>query len=152
MKKEMVYIGGGVGMVLLWLYIFYLFYMLKIKDCKVFYWYGGCFKCEFFYMQDFCEIEQEYDNFSYYIVFFDIKVVNEVDKWKVKEDINDKLGDGYFGFIYQVLYDNYLKDYLELEEIEYYFCGLLFMLQVVMKMFDDFGVFEENIVFDDFGS
>lgn len=44
-----------------------------------------------------------------------------------------------------------MSKYDVLEDIEYYICGLLMMNFVVFKMFDDFGVEFENIVFDDFG-
>lgn len=151
-KKEMVYIGGGAGMAPLRSHIFHLFHTLKTKDRKVSYWYGGRSKRELFYTQDFREIEQEYDNFNYNIALSDVKVAKEVDHWKIKEDINDKKGDGFIGFIHQVLYDEYLKNHPEPEEVEYYLCGPPLMLQAALKMLDELGVPEENIAFDDFGS
>ncbi|TXB67655.1 NADH:ubiquinone reductase (Na(+)-transporting) subunit F [Phaeodactylibacter luteus] len=151
-KKEMVYIGGGAGMAPLRSHIFHLFHTLKTKDRKVSYWYGGRSKRELFYTEDFREIEREYDNFSYHIALSDTKVAHEVDKWKVKEDIDDKNGDGYLGFIHQVLHDEYLAKHPEPEEVEYYLCGPPLMLQAALKMLDDLGVPEENIAFDDFGS
>jgi Na+-transporting NADH:ubiquinone oxidoreductase subunit F len=60
--------------------------------------------------------------------------------------------EGPTGFIHQVVYDNYLKNHPEPEEIEYYLCGPPLMLQAVMNMLDELGVPEENIAFDDFGS
>ena len=72
------------------------------------------------------------------------------DNWQIKEDI-DAPGDGFKGFIHQVLIDNYLSKHEEPEEIEYYFCGPPLMNAAVIKMLDDFGVPEENISFDDFG-
>lgn len=151
-KKEMVYIGGGAGMAPLRSHIFHLFHTLKTKDRKVTYWYGGRSRRELFYTDDFRNIEKDYDNFNYYIALSDEKVALEVDKWKVKEDINDKSGDGFIGFIHQVLYDEYLKNHPEPEEIEYYLCGPPLMLEAAMKMLDELGVPEENIAFDDFGS
>ncbi|MCB1376585.1 MAG: hypothetical protein KDJ78_20845, partial [Rhodobacteraceae bacterium] len=115
-------------------------------------WYGGRSKRELFYTQDFREIEQEYDNFNYHIALSDVKVAKEVDHWKIKEDINDKKGDGFIGFIHQVLYDEYLKNHPEPEEVEYYLCGPPLMLQAALKMLDELGVPDENIAFDDFGS
>jgi len=151
-KKEMVYIGGGAGMAPLRSHIFHLFHTLKTRDRKVTYWYGGRSKRELFYTQDFREIEQEFDNFNYYLALSDTKVAEEVDNWKVKKSLDDKEGDGYLGFIHQVLYDNYLKDHPEPEEVEYYLCGPPLMLQAAMKMLDELGVPDENIAFDDFGS
>ncbi|PHN06635.1 NADH:ubiquinone reductase (Na(+)-transporting) subunit F [Flavilitoribacter nigricans] len=148
-KKEMVYIGGGAGMAPLRSHIFHLFHTLKTKDRKVSYWYGGRSVRELFYTEDFRDIEKDYDNFNYYIA---LSNATEEDNWKVKSDISDKSGDGFTGFIHQVLYDEYLKNHPEPEEIEYYLCGPPLMLQAALKMLDELGVPEENIAFDDFGS
>ena len=151
-KKEMVYIGGGAGMAPLRSHIFHLFHTQKTKDRKVSYWYGGRSRAELFYTEDFREIEENFDNFNYYIALSDQRMANEVDNWKLKEDINDEAGEGFLGFIHQVLYDNYLKNHPEPEEVEYYLCGPPLMLAAALKMLDDLGVPEENIAFDDFGS
>lgn len=150
-KKEMIYIGGGAGMAPLRSHIFHLFHTLKTKDRKVSYWYGGRSKAELFYTDDFRNIEKDFDNFAYNIALSDERMAKEVDNWKVKSDLNDKDGDGFIGFIHQVLYDNYLKNHPEPEEVEYYLCGPPLMNQAVMQMLDDLGVPEENIAFDDFG-
>ena len=148
-KKEMVYIGGGAGMAPLRSHIFHIFHTMKTKDRKVSYWYGGRSRRELFYTEDFRNIEQDYDNFKYHIA---LSNATEEDNWKVKDDIHDGNGDGFTGFIHQVLYDQYLKNHPEPEEVEYYLCGPPLMLQAAMKMLDDLGVPEENIAFDDFGS
>jgi len=149
-KKEMIYIGGGAGMAPLRSHLFHLFHTLKTTDRKVSYWYGGRSRRELFYTDHFRKIEKEYPNFSYHIALSDRNML-EKDGWKVKKDINDKEGEGYVGFIHQVLIDNYLKDHPEPEEVEYYFCGPPLMNAAVIKMLDDYGVPEENISFDDFG-
>jgi Na+-transporting NADH:ubiquinone oxidoreductase subunit F len=151
-KKEMIYIGGGAGMAPLRSHIFHLFHTLKTKDRKVSYWYGGRSKAELFYTEDFRDIEKNFDNFKYHIALSDEKMAKEVDGWKVSKDINDKSGDGFIGFIHQVLFEQYLKNHPEPEEVEYYLCGPPLMLQAVMKMLEDLGVPDENIAFDDFGS
>ena len=148
-KKEMVYIGGGAGMAPLRSHIFHLFHTLKTKERKVSYWYGGRSVRELFYTEDFRNIEQDYDNFKYYIA---LSNATEEDNWKNKEGIGDTAGDGFTGFIHQVLYDEYLQSHPEPEEIEYYLCGPPLMLQAALKMLDELGVPEENIAFDDFGS
>ncbi len=147
-KKEMVYIGGGAGMAPLRSHLFHLFHTLKTKDRKVSYWYGGRSVRELFYTDHFREIEKDFPNFSYHIALSDPM---EEDKWVLKEDVDDKNGDGYKGFIHQVLYDNYLQNHPEPEEIEYYFCGPPLMNAAVIKMLDELGVPDENIAFDDFG-
>ena len=73
------------------------------------------------------------------------------DNWKIKKSPDDKDADGYVGFIHQVLYDNYLKDHPEPDEVEYYLCGPPLMNSAVLKLLDDLGIPQENIRFDDFG-
>ncbi len=136
-NREMVYIGGGAGMAPLRSHIFHLFHTLKTTR-KVSYWYGGRSLRELFYTEDFREIEKKFPNFSYHIALSEPR---PEDNW-----------DGPVGFIHQVVYDNYLKNHPEPEEIEYYLCGPPLMLQAVLKMLDELGVPEENIAFDDFGS
>ena len=58
---------------------------------------------------------------------------------------------GYTGFIHQVLFENYLKQHTEPEDIEYYLCGPPMMNTAVFKMLDELGVPPANIAFDDFG-
>jgi Na+-transporting NADH:ubiquinone oxidoreductase subunit F len=147
-KKEMIYIGGGAGMAPLRSHLFHLFHTEKTRDRKVSFWYGGRSKRELFYLKDFNEIEQEFDNFSFNVALSDPL---PEDNWKIKDNMQDKEGDGFVGFIHQVLIDQYLSKHPEPEEVEYYFCGPPLMNQAVIKMLDDYGVPEENISFDDFG-
>ena len=73
------------------------------------------------------------------------------DNWKLSKDVQDREGDGFTGFIHKVLYDQYLKNHAEPEEVEYYFCGPPMMNAAVIKLLDDLGVPKDNIAFDDFG-
>lgn len=136
-KKEMVYIGGGAGMAPLRSHIFHMFHTEKMRDRKVSYWYGGRSGKELFYQDDFEAIEKEFDNFKFHIA--------------LSEPLPDENWTGYKGFIHQVLYENYLKNHPEPEEIEYYICGPPMMLSAVQKMLGDLGVPDENIAYDDFG-
>jgi Na+-transporting NADH:ubiquinone oxidoreductase subunit F len=144
--REMIYIGGGAGMAPLRSHIFHLFHTEK-SDRKVSYWYGGRSKRELFYLDHFRKIEDDFPNFKFHI---GLSEPLPEDNWNEKKSLNDE-GDGYVGFIHQCLYDNYLKDHPEPEEIEYYLCGPPLMNAAVLKMLDDLGVPEENIRFDDFG-
>lgn len=136
-NKEMVYIGGGAGMAPLRSHIFHLFHTEK-TDRKVSYWYGGRSLRELFYTDHFRDIEEKFPNFTYHI--------------GLSEPLPEDNWDGPVGFIHQVVYDHYLKDHPEPEEIEYYLCGPPLMLKAVMTMLDELGVPEQNIAFDDFGS
>lgn len=144
---EMLYVGGGAGMAPMRSHIYQLFKTLKTKR-KVTYWYGGRSKRELFYIEHFREIERENPNFKFYIALSDPL---PEDNWKVKKDINDPDGDGFVGFIHQVVIDQYLSKHENPEDIELYFCGPPLMNKAVQKMGEDFGIPDENIRFDDFG-
>ena len=135
--KEMMFIGGGAGMAPMRSHIFHQFHTLKTKR-KTTFWYGARSKREIFYEEHFRKIEKEFPNFKFYIALSEPK---PEDNW-----------DGYVGFIHEVIYEQYLKNHEEPEEIEYYMCGPPLMAQAVLKMLDELGVPRENIFFDDFGS
>ena len=135
-KREMVYIGGGAGMAPMRSHIFHLFHTLKTRDRKVSFWYGARSKREMFYDEDFKSIEKEFDNFSYNVALSDAL---KEDNWT-----------GYTGFIHNALYDNYLKNHDEPEEIEYYLCGPPMMISAVKGMLDNLGVPPDMISYDEF--
>ena len=136
-NKEMVYIGGGAGMAPLRSHLFHLFHTSKEKERKISFWYGGRSLREIFYTEQFREIEKQFSNFQYNIA--------------LSEPLPEDNWTGYTGFIHNVLYENYLKNHPEPEEIEYYLCGPPMMNAAVFKMLDELGVPPGNIAFDDFG-
>jgi len=146
--KEKVYIGGGAGMAPLRSHLFHLFHTEKWRDSKVSYWYGGRTRRELFYMQDFADIEKEFDNFKFYVA---LDNPLPEDNWSIKKDIHDEEADGFKGYVMQVLFEEYLKNHPAPEEIEYYYCGPPMMAKSIMEKLDALGVPEENIAFDDFG-
>lgn len=146
-EAEMLYIGGGAGMAPMRSHLFHLFHTLETGR-KVTYWYGGRSKRELFYLDDFQQIEKKFPNFKFFIALSDPL---PEDNWTVKKDIHDAEGDGFKGFIHQVVIDQYLNKHDEPEDIEFYFCGPPLMNAAVLKMVDDFGVPPENVSFDDFG-
>ena len=135
-NKEMMFIGGGAGMAPMRSHIFDLFNTKKTSR-KATFWYGGRSLRELFYLDEFNEIEKNFENFKFNI---GLSEPMEEDNW-----------EGYIGFIHQIIYDNYLKNHEEPEEIEYYLCGPPLMNDAVFKMLDELGVPDENIAFDDFG-
>ena len=144
--SEMLYVGGGAGMAPMRSHLYHLFRTLKTGR-KVTYWYGGRSKRELFYVDHFRALEKDFPNFKFYLA---LSEPQEEDNWKVKKSLEDD-GDGFVGFIHQVVIDNYLSQHEEPEEIEVYFCGPPLMNKAVQKMAEDFGVPPENIRFDDFG-
>ncbi len=146
-EAEMLYVGGGAGMAPMRSHLYHLFRTLKTGR-KVTYWYGGRSKRELFYLDHFGKLEKDFPNFKFFLA---LSKPMEEDNWKVKKDIHDEEGDGFVGFIHQVVIDNYLNHHEAPEDIELYFCGPPLMNQAVQKMGEDFGLPDENIRFDDFG-
>lgn len=143
---EMLYVGGGAGMAPMRSHLYHLFRTIKTGR-KVSYWYGGRSKRELFYTEHFRALERDFPNFTFHLA---LSEPLEEDNWKVKKSLDGE-GDGFVGFIHQVVIDNYLQYHDEPEEIEFYFCGPPLMNKAVQKMTEDFGVPDENVRFDDFG-
>ena len=146
-ESEMLYVGGGAGMAPMRSHLYHLFRTLKTGR-KVTYWYGGRSKAELFYIEHFRALEKDFPNFKFYIALSDPL---DVDNWKVKENIDDEVGDGFVGFIHNCVIENYLNHHESPEDLELYFCGPPLMNNAVQKMGEDFGLADENIRFDDFG-
>lgn len=134
--REMMFIGGGAGMAPMRSHIFDQF-KTKHTTRKTSFWYGGRSIKELFYMDEFQKIADENDNFEFHIALSDAL---PEDHWT-----------GPTGFIHNVIFDNYLKNHPNPEDIEYYICGPPMMLQAVLKMLDSLGVTPEMIHYDDFG-
>jgi len=144
---EMLYIGGGAGMAPMRSHLYELFRTIKTGR-KVTYWYGGRSKAELFYIHYFRDLEKDFPNFKFYLVLSDAL---PEDNWINKESTDDTNGDGFSGFVHQVVIDQYLSKHESPEDIEFYFCGPPMMNQAVIKMCDEWGVPDENVRFDDFG-
>ena len=144
--SEMLYVGGGAGMAPMRSHLYELFRTLKTGR-KVTFWYGGRSKRELFYIDHFKALEKDFSNFKFYIA---LSEPLEEDNWTEKSSLDSK-GDGFTGFVHQVVIDQYLSNHDSPEDIEVYFCGPPLMNQAVEKMAEDFGVPPENVRFDDFG-
>ncbi|MDR3252955.1 MAG: NADH:ubiquinone reductase (Na(+)-transporting) subunit F [Tannerella sp.] len=140
-KREMMWIGGGAGMAPLRAQIMHLTKTLRTSDRKMSYFYGARALNEVFYLEDFLGIEKEFPNFSFHLA---------LDR---PDPVADAAGVKYTaGFVHQVIYETYLKDHEEPEEIEYYMCGPGPMSKAVDNMLDSLGVPREMLHFDDFGA
>jgi len=133
---EMVFVGGGAGMAPMRSHIFDQFLRLKTKR-KVSFWYGARSLREAFYVDQFDKIAAENPNFTWHLA---LDSPLPEDNWK-----------GPVGFIHKVLYENYLKNHPQPEEVEYYMCGPPMMNAAVINMLLDQGIERENIMLDDFG-
>ncbi len=139
-KKEMMWIGGGAGMAPLRSQIMWMLKTLKTTDRKMNYFYGARALNEVFYLDDFLKLEKEFPNFKFHLA---------LDR---PDPAADAAGVKYTpGFVHQVIYDTYLKNHDEPEEIEYYMCGPGPMSAAVNNMLDSLGVEPSSIHYDNFG-
>lgn len=133
---EMVFIGGGAGMVPMRSHIFDQLKRIGTKR-KITFWYGARSKKEIFYQEDFDSLAAEFPNFEWHVALSDAL---PEDNW-----------EGYTGFIHNVVYEHHLKNHPAPEDCEYYMCGPPIMNKSVINMLHDLGVEDENIMLDDFG-
>lgn len=133
---EMIFVGGGAGMAPMRSHIFDQLKRIGSKR-KISFWYGARNSRELFYVEDFAGLEQEYDNFRWYVA--------------LSEPAPGCAWQGDVGFIHQVLHDRYLAEHPNPEECEYYLCGPPVMIQALRGLLDQLGVDPENVSYDDFG-
>jgi Na+-transporting NADH:ubiquinone oxidoreductase subunit F len=139
-KSEMMWVGGGAGMAPLRAQIMHLTKTLHTTDRVMHYFYGARALNEVFYLQDFLQLEKEFSNFHFHLA---------LDR---PDPAADAAGVKYTpGFVHQVIFNTYLKDHEDPEDIEYYMCGPGPMSKAVEGMLDSLGVPPENIRYDNFG-
>lgn len=138
--KEMMWIGGGAGMAPLRAQIMHMTRTLHTTDRVMNFFYGARALNEVFYLDDFLQLEKDFPNFHFHLA---------LDR---PDPAADAAGVSYTpGFVHQVIYDTYLKDHDNPEDIEYYMCGPGPMSAAVNGMLDSLGVDPESIHYDNFG-
>lgn len=136
-EAEMLFVGGGAGMAPMRSHIFDQLKRVGTSR-KMSYWYGARSLREAFYTEQFEQLAEEYDNFEWHLALSEPKTY---DQWS-----------GLTGFIHEVLFEQYLQHHPAPEDCEYYLCGPPMMVAALIDMFEELGVVEQNIYFDDFGS
>ncbi len=135
-EREMIFIGGGVGMAPL---------RAMITDQlenqhtgrRLSFWYGARSAVDLFYREEFDRLAAAHDNFHWTVALSDPA---PDDGW-----------EGPTGFIHEVVFERYLKTHSAPEACEYYLCGPPLMITAVLAMLEDAGVDPERIFNDDFG-
>lgn len=134
--REMVFIGGGVGMAPLRALIFEQLERFGTSRTMSF-WYGGRSVSDLFYTDEFDALAARHANFNWTVALSDPR---PDDGWT-----------GATGFVHAVALQTYLKDHPAPEDCEYYLCGPPLMIRAVLSMLDDLGVESDRIFNDDFG-
>ncbi len=135
-QREMVFIGGGVGMAPLRAIISDQLERVGTTR-KLSFWYGARSGIDLFYGEEFDALERKHANFSWVPALSDPA---RGDSWT-----------GAVGFIHDVVLKDYLAGHPAPEDCEYYLCGPPLMIKAVLAMLDEVGVDPESIFFDDFG-
>lgn len=135
-EREMVFIGGGVGMAPLRAMIHEQLDRLGSKR-KMSFWYGARSKADLFYVEELDALAEKHDNFDWTVA---LSNPEPDDDWQ-----------GETGFVHSVAFERYLRDHPAPEQCEYYLCGPPLMIRAVFAMLDDLGVEREDIYNDDFG-
>ena len=136
-EREMIFIGGGVGMAPLRAMIADQLQRAG-RSRQISYWYGARSRIELFYQDEFDALAAAHENFRWTLALSDPL---PEDQWQ-----------GECGFIHEVLYQRYLASHPAPEDCEYYLCGPPLMIRAVLAMLDQLGVEPGQIFNDDFGS
>jgi len=134
--REMIFIGGGVGMAPLYAHVYDQLKRLNSKR-TISYWYGARGLIDLYYADEMEKLARENENFSWHVALSDPA---PDDEWT-----------GERGFIHDVIYHKYLGSHPDPQNCEYYLCGPPLMIQAVHAMLNRLGVPCENIFHDDFG-
>lgn len=142
--QELIFLIGGAGSSFARSHIMHLFRTERTKR-KVTLWYGARSLKENIYQKDFSDLDREFDNFTYNLV---LSTPGD-DDIKQNWPINDKTKTGY---VFQAFEIGQLKKLKEPDSCLYYVCGPPLHNISVIKLLDEYGVYEDNIVLDDFGN
>lgn len=135
-SREMVFLGGGVGMAPLRAMIFDLLEGRGSKR-KITFWYGARSLDDLYYGDEFDALAAAHENFDWTVALSDL---DDGAPW-----------DGDRGFIHRVAWERYLRDHPAPQDCEYYLCGPPMMIAAVLRMLDELGVEPTQIFNDDFG-
>lgn len=135
-EREIVFLGGGVGMAPLRAMIFETLEGRR-SSRKISFWYGARSRDDLFYVDELDALAARHDNFDWTVALSD---PDPQDGWT-----------GTRGFIHQVVWDRYLRDHPNPQNCEFYLCGPPMMIAAVLRMLDELGVEPEQIFNDDFG-
>ncbi|PWL33773.1 NADH:ubiquinone reductase (Na(+)-transporting) subunit F [Marivita sp. XM-24bin2] len=133
--REMVYVGGGVGMAPLRAMIHQE--LKRGSARRIRYFYGARTAADLFYSEEFEALARDHPNFSWTPALSDPA---PGDRWT-----------GATGFIHELLRAE-LADHPAPEDCEYYLCGPPVMISAVLATLERLGVEPASIFYDDFGA
>ena len=123
--REIVLIGGGVGMAPLRAHVFDQLECRKTSR-RISFWYGARGRIDLYYADDMERLAREHANFSWHVA--------------LSEPAPGDAWDGETGFIHDVVYRKHLKVHPDPAACEYYLCGPPLMIEAVRALLDRLGV------------
>jgi Na+-transporting NADH:ubiquinone oxidoreductase subunit F len=132
--REMVFVGGGVGMAPLRAMIHEQ--LGRGSERRIRYFYGARSAADLFYVDEFDALAAQHDNFTWMPALSDPA---PGDHWR-----------GATGFIHQALAAQ-MRAHPAPEDCEYYLCGPPVMISAVLATLERLGVEPASIFHDDFG-
>lgn len=134
-NREMVLIGGGVGMAPLRSIIHHELGAAHQRSVSFF--YGARSESDFFYQQEFDQLQQDHQRFNWTTALSDPEP--------------NSAWEGPTGFIHDIFKTRFLDLHPHPERCDYYLCGPPLMQKAVMSVLDDAGVDARTIFSDVFG-
>jgi Na+-transporting NADH:ubiquinone oxidoreductase subunit F len=136
-EREMVLLGGGVGMAPLRSIL--LDQLERRRSTRpITFWYGARSRRDLFYVEELDALAAAHPNFRWHAV--------------LSEPALDDAWTGPTGFVHRVAFERHLGRHPAPEDCEYYLCGPPLMIEAVRAMLDGLGVDPQSVRFDDFGS
>jgi len=135
--REMVFVGGGAGMAPMRSHI--LDQLERRRTTRtISFWYGARSLRELFYDDLFDRLAREHENFTWHVA---LSQPLPEDRW-----------DGPVGYVHRVLEERLLRSHPCPEECEYYLCGPPLMTRATKTLLLDYGVPDDQVMYDDFGA
>ncbi len=142
--REIVFLIGGAGSSFSRSHIMDLFKTRKTQR-KITLWYGARSLKENIYQDDYERLDQAFANFSYRLVLSEPTDKDLKEGWPKEDPLK-------VNYLFKAFEEGQLKEMEEPENALYFVCGPPLHNSSVLKLLDDYGVPEENIILDDFGS
>ena len=136
-EREIVFIGGGVGMAPLRAHVFDQLEHRRTER-RISFWYGARSLIDLYYADDMQRLAREHPNFSWHVALSD--------------PAPGEAWEGEVGYVHDVVHQRYLQSHPDPAACEYYLCGPPLMLEAVRAMLARLQVPQERIMYDDFSA
>lgn len=135
-EREMVLVGGGVGMAPLWSILHQELNSKRKRSVRFF--YGARAQWDVFYLEELSRLADEHERFEFVV--------------SLSEPSNTLPWEGPTGFVHEVLERDFLNSHPAPDDCDFYLCGPPLMQQAVTTALDSAGVEMTSVFADSFGA